>query len=156
MCNSTKKVIHALQYQEGVRAMCVAEKGGYVYSHPYDLGAYENLTSVGHYSSCFLSSSVSSPFFHDNLQFFFFYKKSLVFFFYCMELSCFTTEYPLRCMCFIALDTYLYQCLNWFPLAMQVLGPNVLCWPFPSTKHIDSGLRFRTAFDSVPRTPVSK
>lgn len=46
MCTSTKKVFHALQYQEGVRAMCVAEKGGYVYSHPYDLGAYENLIAV--------------------------------------------------------------------------------------------------------------
>uniref|UniRef100_A0A3Q7IMB6 Membrane protein insertion efficiency factor n=1 Tax=Solanum lycopersicum TaxID=4081 RepID=A0A3Q7IMB6_SOLLC len=63
-----------IEYQEGVRAMCVAEKGGYVYSHPYDLGAYENLIAV--------------------------------------------------------------------------LGPNVLCWLLPSTKHIDSGLRFRTSFDN--------
>ncbi|PHU05378.1 putative protein S-acyltransferase 16 [Capsicum chinense] len=38
----------------------------------------------------------------------------------------------------------------------KVLGPNVLCWPFPSTKHIDSGLRFRTSFDSIPGTPASK
>lgn len=62
--------------------MCVAEKGGYVYSHPYDLGAYENLISV--------------------------------------------------------------------------LGPNVLCWPFPSTRHIGSGLRFRTGFDNVPGAAASK
>lgn len=26
--------------------MWLAEKGGQVYSHPYDLGAYENLTTV--------------------------------------------------------------------------------------------------------------
>ncbi|XP_009782344.1 putative protein S-acyltransferase 16 [Nicotiana tabacum] len=71
-----------IEYQEGVRAMCVAEKGGYVYSHPYDLGAYENLISV--------------------------------------------------------------------------LGPNVLCWPFPSTRHIGSGLRFRTGFDNVPGAAASK
>ncbi|KAH0721676.1 hypothetical protein KY290_006681 [Solanum tuberosum] len=63
-----------IEYQEGVRAMCVAEKGGYVYSHPYDLGAYENLIAV--------------------------------------------------------------------------LGPNVLYWLLPFTKHIDSGLRFRTSFDN--------
>lgn len=35
-----------LQYHEGVRAMWLAEKGGDDYSHPYDLGAYENLISV--------------------------------------------------------------------------------------------------------------
>ncbi|KAG9157857.1 hypothetical protein Leryth_000044 [Lithospermum erythrorhizon] len=35
-----------IEYHEGVRAMLLAEKGGYVYSHPYDLGAYENLISV--------------------------------------------------------------------------------------------------------------
>jgi hypothetical protein len=34
------------QYHEGVRAMWLAEKGGNVYAHPYDLGAYENLTTV--------------------------------------------------------------------------------------------------------------
>lgn len=68
MCPNTKKVVHALQYQEGVRAMCVAEKGGYVYSHPYDIGAYENLISVRDYSSCFLSFTHLFSFFHDNLQ----------------------------------------------------------------------------------------
>ncbi|XP_024028589.1 probable protein S-acyltransferase 16 [Morus notabilis] len=35
-----------IEYHEGVRAMWLAEKGGQVYSHPYDLGAYENLTTV--------------------------------------------------------------------------------------------------------------
>ncbi|KAL6987644.1 putative protein S-acyltransferase 16 [Sarracenia purpurea var. burkii] len=35
-----------IEYHEGVRAMWLAEKGGDVYSHPYDLGAYENLISA--------------------------------------------------------------------------------------------------------------
>ncbi|XAR68933.1 Protein S-acyltransferase [Bertholletia excelsa] len=35
-----------IEYHEGVRAMWLAEKGGDVYSHPYDLGAYENLITV--------------------------------------------------------------------------------------------------------------
>ncbi|XP_021825521.1 probable protein S-acyltransferase 16 [Prunus avium] len=35
-----------IEYHEGVRAMWLAEKGGQIYSHPYDLGAYENLTMV--------------------------------------------------------------------------------------------------------------
>ncbi|KAK9291274.1 hypothetical protein L1049_009462 [Liquidambar formosana] len=35
-----------IEYHEGVRALWLAEKGGDVYRHPYDLGAYENLTSV--------------------------------------------------------------------------------------------------------------
>ncbi|KAK6943635.1 Palmitoyltransferase, DHHC domain, partial [Dillenia turbinata] len=35
-----------IEHHEGVRAMWLAEKGGNVYSHPYDLGAYENLSSV--------------------------------------------------------------------------------------------------------------
>ncbi|XP_048429876.1 probable protein S-acyltransferase 16 isoform X4 [Pyrus x bretschneideri] len=34
------------QYHEGVRGMWLAEKGGQIYSHPYDRGAYENLTTV--------------------------------------------------------------------------------------------------------------
>lgn len=34
--------------------MWLAEKGGYLYSHPYDLGAYENIISV---RNCLLSSS---------------------------------------------------------------------------------------------------
>ncbi|RAL39302.1 hypothetical protein DM860_002835 [Cuscuta australis] len=33
-----------IEYHEGVRAL--AEKGGHLYSHPYDLGAYENIISV--------------------------------------------------------------------------------------------------------------
>ncbi|XP_042476248.1 probable protein S-acyltransferase 16 [Macadamia integrifolia] len=35
-----------IEYHEGVRAMWLAEKVGNVYRHPYDLGPYENLTSV--------------------------------------------------------------------------------------------------------------
>ncbi|CAH1445855.1 unnamed protein product [Lactuca virosa] len=35
-----------IEYYEGVRAMLLAEQGGNVYSHPYDLGVYENLTTV--------------------------------------------------------------------------------------------------------------
>ncbi|XP_043698301.1 probable protein S-acyltransferase 16 [Telopea speciosissima] len=35
-----------IEYHEGVRAMSLAEKIGNVYRHPYDLGPYENLTSV--------------------------------------------------------------------------------------------------------------
>ncbi|XVE96898.1 hypothetical protein REPUB_Repub02eG0263500 [Reevesia pubescens] len=35
-----------IEYHEGVRAMWLAEKGGNVYKHPYDLGAFENLTTV--------------------------------------------------------------------------------------------------------------
>ncbi|GAU28040.1 hypothetical protein TSUD_264980 [Trifolium subterraneum] len=34
------------QYYEGVRALWLQEKGGSIYKHPYDLGPYENLTSV--------------------------------------------------------------------------------------------------------------
>lgn len=35
-----------IEYHEGVRAMWLAEKGGQLYSHPYDNGAYENLTTI--------------------------------------------------------------------------------------------------------------
>ncbi|XP_071716360.1 probable protein S-acyltransferase 16 isoform X2 [Rutidosis leptorrhynchoides] len=35
-----------IEYYEGVRAMLLAEQGGNVYSHPYDLGVYENLITV--------------------------------------------------------------------------------------------------------------
>ncbi|GAY47918.1 hypothetical protein CUMW_108020 [Citrus unshiu] len=35
-----------IEYHEGVRALWLAEKGGTVYKHPYDLGIYENLTTV--------------------------------------------------------------------------------------------------------------
>lgn len=34
------------QFHEGVRATWLAEKEGHVYKHPYDVGAYENLTTV--------------------------------------------------------------------------------------------------------------
>lgn len=73
-----------IEHHEGVRAMWLAEKGGDVYSHPYDLGAYENLISV--------------------------------------------------------------------------LGPNIICWIWPSCGHIGSGLRFRTMYDKdkIPISSVSK
>ncbi|KAL6841356.1 hypothetical protein ACP4OV_028874 [Aristida adscensionis] len=35
-----------IEYHEGVRAMWLAEKGGDLYHHPYDLGVYDNLISV--------------------------------------------------------------------------------------------------------------
>ncbi|KAF9595514.1 hypothetical protein IFM89_000602 [Coptis chinensis] len=41
LCNKT-----TIEYHEGVRAMWLAKKVGNVYWHPYDLGPYENLTSV--------------------------------------------------------------------------------------------------------------
>ncbi|XP_025807366.1 probable protein S-acyltransferase 16 isoform X2 [Panicum hallii] len=34
-----------VEYHEGVRAMWLAEKGGDLYHHPYDLGVYDNLIS---------------------------------------------------------------------------------------------------------------
>ncbi|KAH0891100.1 hypothetical protein HID58_053529 [Brassica napus] len=71
-----------IEYHEGVRAMWLAEKGGQVYKHPYDIGAYENLTLI--------------------------------------------------------------------------LGPNILSWLCPTSKHIGSGLRFRTAFDSAPVSSGTK
>lgn len=71
-----------IEYHEGVRAMWLAEKGGDDYSHPYDLGAYENLISA--------------------------------------------------------------------------LGPNVLCWVCPRSRHIGSGLRFQTAYEKKVGTSASK
>uniref|UniRef100_A0A7N0RI42 S-acyltransferase n=1 Tax=Kalanchoe fedtschenkoi TaxID=63787 RepID=A0A7N0RI42_KALFE len=35
-----------IEYHEGVRALWLAEKGGEVYNHPYDLGAEENLALI--------------------------------------------------------------------------------------------------------------
>ncbi|XP_051130153.1 probable protein S-acyltransferase 16 [Andrographis paniculata] len=35
-----------IEYYEGVRAMLLAEKGGHIYSNPYDIGVYDNLTSI--------------------------------------------------------------------------------------------------------------
>ncbi|KAK3034266.1 hypothetical protein RJ639_032201, partial [Escallonia herrerae] len=70
-----------IEYYEGVRAMWLAEKGGDVYSNPYDLGAYENLIAV--------------------------------------------------------------------------LGPNVLYWICPTSSHLGSGLRFRTAYDKTASMPTS-
>ncbi|KAI4331707.1 hypothetical protein MLD38_029864 [Melastoma candidum] len=64
-----------IEYYEGVRAMWLAEKGGHIYKHPYDLGPFDNLTAA--------------------------------------------------------------------------LGRNIFCWLCPTTKHIGSGLRFRTSFDNV-------
>lgn len=71
-----------IEYHEGVRAMWLAEKGGQVYKHPYDIGAYENLTLI--------------------------------------------------------------------------LGPNILSWLCPTSRHIGSGVRFRTAFDSIPDSSETK
>ncbi|MCL7043038.1 hypothetical protein MKW94_014601 [Papaver nudicaule] len=64
-----------IEYHEGVRATWLAEKVGNVYRHPYDLGPYQNLTTV--------------------------------------------------------------------------LGPNVFTWVFPASRHIGSGVRFRTAYDNA-------
>ncbi|XP_059667843.1 probable protein S-acyltransferase 16 isoform X2 [Cornus florida] len=71
-----------IEYHEGVRSMWLAEKGGNVYSHPYDLGAYENLITV--------------------------------------------------------------------------LGPSILYWLCPTSRHIGSGLRFRTAYDIAIGASTSK
>lgn len=46
LCSSANQFCGIEQYHEGVRAMWLAEKGGQVYKHPYDIGAYENLTLV--------------------------------------------------------------------------------------------------------------
>ncbi|XP_042512431.1 probable protein S-acyltransferase 16 isoform X2 [Macadamia integrifolia] len=64
-----------IEYHEGVRAMSLAEKIGNVYTHPYDLGPYKNLTSV--------------------------------------------------------------------------LGPSIFIWMCPTSRHMGSGLRFRTAYDQT-------
>ncbi|EEF30829.1 zinc finger protein, putative [Ricinus communis] len=71
-----------IEYHEGVRAMWLAEKGGDVYKHPYDIGAYENLT--------------------------------------------------------------------------MVLGPSIFCWACPTSGHVGSGLRFRTAYDNPTVASTSK
>lgn len=71
-----------IEYHEGVRAMWLAEKGGQIYSHPYDLGAYQNLSTV--------------------------------------------------------------------------LGPNIFSWLLPTSGHIGSGLRFRTAYDYPSGGSTSK
>ncbi|KAL6138749.1 hypothetical protein ACLB2K_064028 [Fragaria x ananassa] len=71
-----------IEYHEGVRAMWLAEKGGQIYSHPYDLGAYQNLSTV--------------------------------------------------------------------------LGPNIFSWLLPTSGHIGSGLRFRTAYDYPSSGSTSK
>ncbi|KAK9193301.1 hypothetical protein WN944_003998 [Citrus x changshan-huyou] len=71
-----------IEYHEGVRALWLAEKGGTVYKHPYDLGIFENLTSV--------------------------------------------------------------------------LGPNIFSWVCPSSRHIGSGLNFRTAYHNAVGASMSK
>ncbi|GMH30072.1 hypothetical protein Nepgr_031915 [Nepenthes gracilis] len=70
-----------IEYHEGVRAMWLAEKGGEIYMHPYDLGPFENLTSV--------------------------------------------------------------------------LGPSILFWACPTSRHIGSGLRFPTRYDNLAATSTS-
>ncbi|KAG6430667.1 hypothetical protein SASPL_108739 [Salvia splendens] len=45
----SSRIIHVITfnfYHEGVRAMWLAEKGGHLYSHPYDIGTFDNLTAV--------------------------------------------------------------------------------------------------------------
>ncbi|CAI0427222.1 unnamed protein product [Linum tenue] len=71
-----------IEYHEGVRAMWLAEKGGDLYKHPYNIGGFENLTAI--------------------------------------------------------------------------LGPNILCWLFPTSRHIDVGLRFPTAYDNLSTRAASK
>lgn len=41
LCNKT-----TIEYHEGVRAHWLAEKAGQVYRHPYDVGAFSNLTMI--------------------------------------------------------------------------------------------------------------
>ncbi|CAI9783265.1 unnamed protein product [Fraxinus pennsylvanica] len=67
-----------IEYREGVRAVWIAEKGGLLYSHPCDIGAYENLISI--------------------------------------------------------------------------LGPNFLFWVCPTSRHVDSGIHFRTKYDILVGT----
>ncbi|KAJ7950288.1 S-acyltransferase [Quillaja saponaria] len=71
-----------IEYHEGVRALWLAQKGGNLYSHPYDIGAYKNLITV--------------------------------------------------------------------------LGPNILSWLCPTSSHIDSGLQFRTVYDTTKGASISK
>ncbi|GFQ04776.1 probable protein s-acyltransferase 16 [Phtheirospermum japonicum] len=47
--DDSDRIIHnktTIEYHEGVRAMWLAEKGGQLYSHPYDIGAFDNLTAI--------------------------------------------------------------------------------------------------------------
>ncbi|KAG9454640.1 hypothetical protein H6P81_007544 [Aristolochia fimbriata] len=40
---------------------------------------------------------------------------------------------------------------------VSVLGPSILCWIFPTSSHIGSGIRFRTSYDnSVPVSSMSR
>ncbi|XP_065854570.1 probable protein S-acyltransferase 16 [Euphorbia lathyris] len=71
-----------IEYHEGVRAMWLAERGGNVYKHPYDIGTFENLTTV--------------------------------------------------------------------------LGSNIFCWVCPISRHMGSGLRFRTAYDNPSSAETSQ
>ncbi|GMI79747.1 hypothetical protein like AT3G09320 [Hibiscus trionum] len=38
---------------------------------------------------------------------------------------------------------------------ITVLGPRIFCWICPTSKHIGDGLRFRTAYDSIPAVRTS-
>ncbi|KAF6150318.1 hypothetical protein GIB67_034017 [Kingdonia uniflora] len=62
-----------IEYHEGVRAMWLAKKVGNIYQHPYDLGPYDNLTSI--------------------------------------------------------------------------LGPSIITWVCPTSRHIGTGIRFQTSYD---------
>ncbi|CAN1275378.1 Probable protein S-acyltransferase 16 [Linum perenne] len=75
-------LVRSIYYHEGVRAMLLAEKGGNIHKHPYDIGGFGNLTAI--------------------------------------------------------------------------LGPNIFCWLFPSTRHIGSGLHFHTAYDNLKTRASTK
>ncbi|KAG9142586.1 hypothetical protein Leryth_011675 [Lithospermum erythrorhizon] len=87
-----------IEYHEGVRAMLLAEKGGPVYSHPYNLGVYENLVS---------------------------------------------------CIVCRSLFGYLMRHID-----LMVLGPNIIFWMCPSSRHIASGIRFRAALHKLASIPT--
>jgi hypothetical protein len=46
--------------------------------------------------------------------------------------------------------------MNCYVSLLQVLGPNILSWVCPTSRHIGSGLRFRTAYDNLTGALTSK
>lgn len=51
----------------------------------------------------------------------------------------------------------LHTChMNCYVSLLQVLGPNILSWVCPTSRHIGSGLRFRTAYDNLTGALTSK
>lgn len=69
------------QYHEGVRAMWLAEKGGNVYRHPYDIGAYENLTTVRTLFSFFSCLKSLIIYFWQILKYLVLISRTPIFFF---------------------------------------------------------------------------